>query len=84
MVAASRRMFSALRMAPVIGTAKWASNISGMLGSMAATVSPLVMPSLASALARRRQRSPVWPQVMRRVPWITAMRFGWTASVRDR
>ena len=56
-------MFSALSTAPVIGTAKWASFIAGMFGSMAATVSPMPMLLRASQDAKRLQRSYVCAQV---------------------
>ncbi len=57
MVAASRRVLMALRTAPVIGTPKCTSIISGVLAPMTATVSPASMPRRVSAEARRRQRS---------------------------
>jgi len=44
MVAASSRVLSALRIAPVIGTPKVASKAGGTLGSMTDTVSPAPMP----------------------------------------
>ena len=43
--------------APSIGTALCASSISGMLGAMIATASPLPIPARASAEASRRDRS---------------------------
>ena len=43
--------------APDIGTPKCASNISGMLGSIAATVWPRPMPRFCSAEANRRHRA---------------------------
>jgi hypothetical protein len=46
-----------------IGTPKWHSNISGVLLSIAATVSPAPTPCAASADARRRARSYSWRQV---------------------
>ena len=54
---ASSRVFSVLSTAPAIATPKWASYIGGVLGSIAATVSPSLMPRFASAEARRRQRA---------------------------
>src|SRR6516225_90785 len=42
-VSGSRRMFSAFNTAPAIGTPKWTSNASGMLGAITATVSPLAI-----------------------------------------
>ena len=54
---ASSRVFSVLSTAPHIGTPKWASNMAGVLGSIAATVSPGPMPRADSAAARRRQRA---------------------------
>jgi hypothetical protein len=54
MVSASRRVFSVLSTAPHIGTPKWHSNISGVLLSITATVSPAPTPRAASAEARRR------------------------------
>ena len=56
-IAASRRVLRQFSTAPVIGTPKCASYISGMLGAMIATVSPTPMPILSSAEASRRQRS---------------------------
>ena len=63
MVAASSLVLSALMTPPVMGMPKWHSNISGMLGSMTATVSPLPMPRCASAEPSRRTRSQVSAQV---------------------
>src|SRR6266699_1150294 len=40
MASGSRRVFNAFRTAPAIGTPKCASYISGVLGSITATVSP--------------------------------------------
>jgi len=57
MVAASRRTFSALSVAPAMGTAKCASNIGGVLGAITATVSPKPMPRRCKAEAKRRQRA---------------------------
>ena len=57
MASASRRVFSVFSTPPVIGTPKWHSYISGVLASIAATVSPLPMPRLASAEASLRQRA---------------------------
>ncbi|SAK99352.1 hypothetical protein AWB82_07284 [Caballeronia glebae] len=56
-VAASSRVLSVLSTAPVIGTPKCASTISGVFGSIAATVSPRPMPRAASADASRRVRA---------------------------
>jgi hypothetical protein len=56
MVSASSRVFSVLSTAPHIGTPKWHSNISGVLLSITATVSPTPTPRAASAEARRRLR----------------------------
>ena len=60
---ASSRVLSVLSTAPVIGTPKCASNISGVLAAITATVSPTPMPARASADARRRQRAYVSAQV---------------------
>ena len=57
MASASSRVLSVLSTAPVIGTPKWHSFISGVLASMTATVSPTPMPRRASAEARRRHRA---------------------------
>jgi hypothetical protein len=76
MAAASRRVLSALSTAPDIGTPKWHSSISGVLDSIAATVSPRPTPCAASAEARRRDRSRTSTQVRDRGPWITATRCG--------
>ena len=54
---ASSRVLSVLSTAPAIGTPKWHSYISGVLGSIAATVSPTPMPRFASAEASRTQRA---------------------------
>jgi hypothetical protein len=54
---ASRRVLSVLSTPPVIGTAKCASIISGVLAAIKATVSPAPMPALTSAEAKRRQRA---------------------------
>ena len=54
---ASSLVFSVFSTAPAIGTPKWHSYISGMFGSIAATVSPRPMPRFASAEASRRQRT---------------------------
>ena len=67
-VSGSSRMFSAFSTAPAIGTPKCASNASGRLGDITATVSPRPTPRAASAPARRRQRSKAWRQVYRRAP----------------
>jgi hypothetical protein len=67
-VSGSRRMLSAFNTAPAIGTPKCASNASGRLGDMSATVSPRPTPRAASAPARRRQRSKASPQLYRRAP----------------
>ena len=56
-IAASSRVLSEFSTAPVIGTPKCASYISGMLGAMIVTVSPTPMPTLSSAEASRRQRA---------------------------
>jgi len=56
MPAASRRVLSGTRTAPVMGTPKWASIISGVFASRTATVSPRPMPRAASAEASRRHR----------------------------
>ena len=53
-VAASSRVLMACSTAPVIGTPKCASYISGMLGAMIATVSPVPMPWRSSAEADRK------------------------------
>jgi hypothetical protein len=63
MDSASSRVFRVFSTAPVIGTPKWHSNISGVLLSIAATVSPAPTPRLVSAEARRRARSYSWRQV---------------------
>ena len=39
-VSASSRVLSVLRTAPVIGTPKWSSTISGVFAAITATVSP--------------------------------------------
>ena len=49
--------------APSIGTAKCASYIAGIFGSIAATVSPAFIPRCFSADASRRQRAYVCDQV---------------------
>ncbi len=54
---ASSRVLSVLSTPPVIGTPKCASTISGVLASIAATVSPRPIPRRASAEASRRERS---------------------------
>ena len=56
-IAASSRVLSEFSTPPVIGTPKCASYISGMLGAMIATVSPVPMPTLSSAEASCRQRA---------------------------
>ena len=56
-IAASRRMLRALSTAPSIGTPKCASKISGTLGAITATVSPMPTPCSDSAEASRRARS---------------------------
>ena len=61
MIAASRRVLSECSTALVIGTAKCASSMGGVLESMTETVSPLPIPSRDSAEAsfsERRQKSP--------------------------
>ena len=60
---ASRRVLSVFNTAPHIGTPKWASTIAGILGSIAATVSPTPMPRFVRAPASRRQRAYVSFQV---------------------
>ena len=59
----SSRVFRVLSTAPVTGTPKWHSYISGVLLSITATVSPFWMPRATSAEARRLARAKVWPQV---------------------
>jgi hypothetical protein len=54
---ASSRVLSVLSTAPVMGTPKWHSYISGVFESMAATVSPRPTPAPVSAEASRRQRA---------------------------
>jgi hypothetical protein len=54
---ASSRVFRVLSTAPIIGTPKWHSYISGVFASIAATVSPVPMPRRASADASRRARA---------------------------
>ena len=54
---ASSRVLSVLTTAPHIGTPNAHSYISGVLASIAATVSPSPMPRRASAEARRRERA---------------------------
>ncbi len=61
--AASRRMLSAFRTAPAMGTPKCASTKAGTLGAMIATVSPRPIPRCASAEASRRARVHVSAQV---------------------
>ena len=56
MVAASSRVFNAFSTAPAIGMPKWHSTISGTLGAITATVSPLPIPCRANAEASRRLR----------------------------
>ena len=53
---ASSLTFSALSTAPVIGTPKCASNVSGVLAPMNDTVSPLPMPIFCKADASKQQR----------------------------
>ena len=60
---ASRRVFKVLSTPPLIGTPKWASNISGVFAAISATVSPLPMPASLSAEASRRERAYVSAQV---------------------
>ena len=74
--AASRRVLIGTRTAPVIGTPKWASIISGVFASRTATVSPRPMPRVASAEASRRHRSRVALQLYRRAPCTTARLLG--------
>ena len=57
MFAASSLVLRALSTAPVMGTPKWHSYISGVLDSITATVSPGPMPRFTSADASRRQRA---------------------------
>jgi hypothetical protein len=71
-VAASNRVFKGLSTAPIIGTAKCASIISGILGAMIATVSRRLTPSRVKADASLVQRSSSWAYVYRREPSITA------------
>jgi hypothetical protein len=54
---ASRRVLRAFSTAPVIGTPKCASYISGVFDSITATVSPGPTPRAASADASRRERA---------------------------
>lgn len=82
--AASSRVFSALRTAPVIGTPKCASIICGVLDSITATVSPGPIPRLTRAEASRLDRSATSRHVSRHDPWITATRSGYTSAVRAR
>jgi hypothetical protein len=53
---ASRRMFSMFTTAPIIAGPKCSSNIAGMFGSIAATVSPSTIPRRFKAEASRRHR----------------------------
>ena len=62
--------------APVIGTAKCASIIGGVLGSITATVSPSPRSIAASRDASRRERSRTSRHVRRSGPWTTAHRSG--------
>jgi len=59
-----------------MGTPKWASSISGVFESIAATVSPATIPRAVRAEASRRDRSRVSAQVYRRLPWMTEVRPG--------
>ena len=81
---ASSRVLSVFSTAPVIGTPKCISTISGVLASIAATVSPGPIPARTSADARRRQRKAVSPQVKRRSPCTTDAWSGHIAAVRSR
>ncbi len=65
---ASSRVFSALSTQPAIGMPKCASTISGVLGSITATVSPRPRPRRTSACASFRQRSWSSPQLRRSGP----------------
>ena len=57
MIAASSRMLSGLSTAPIIGTPKCASRLSGVFAPINATVSPTPIPRFASALASLTERS---------------------------
>jgi len=65
-----------LSTARVIGSAKCASSIGGVLGSITATVSPSPMSIAASAAASRRERSATSRQLRRSGPCTTAQRSG--------
>ena len=82
--AASRRVLIGTRTAPVMGTPKWASIISGVFASRTATVSPRPIPRVASAEASRRHRSRVALQLYRRPPCTTASCSGWTSALQSR
>ena len=57
MASASSRVLSVFTTAPIMAGPKCSSTMAGMLGSIAATVSPRSTPRLASAEASRRQRA---------------------------
>src|SRR5262245_45927410 len=75
-VSASSRVLSVFRTPCVIGTPKWASYISGVFESIAATVSPFPTPRPTRADASRRQRASVSAHVKRRDPCTTDARRG--------
>ena len=54
---ASRRMLIGFSTAPIIGAAKCASSIAGVLAARIATVSPRLTPALVSACASCRERA---------------------------
>ena len=56
MVAESSRILSEFSTAPSMGTALWASSISGVFVAMMATVSPGETPRPAKAEAKRQLR----------------------------
>ncbi|MCY1374792.1 hypothetical protein D9M69_621550 [compost metagenome] len=84
MPSASRRWLIALSTAPASGMPKWASSMAGVLGASTDTVSPGAMPRIASADARRWQRSRVCAQVRVSSPCTTATRFGCASAARSR
>ena len=76
MVAASSRVLIVFSTAPVIGTPKCASTISGVFAATTDTVSPQPTPRADNAEASRWHRSRVCAQVNRRLPCTTASRSG--------
>ena len=83
MAFASKRIFSAFNTAPVIGTAKCASKVSGVFAPINETVSPLPIPCFINAEASKQQRSYVCFQVYRVSPWMIDVLSGYTLAQRS-